>query len=132
MRRDAAARRAIEEADLDQERLVDLLDRVRLFGERRRPSCSRRPARPELLDDGEQQLAVDLVEAVIVDLEHLQRVVRDVGCDVARPRAPARSRAPGAAGGWRCAACRGERRGDLDARLLVDLNAEDLAPSVAG
>ena len=38
-RRHAAARRAIEEADLDQERLVDVLDRVLLFADRRRDAC---------------------------------------------------------------------------------------------
>ena len=64
-----------------------------------------RPA-AELVDDRPQQLAIDFVEAVLVHLEQLQRGVRDVEGDGARRRAPARSRARGAAAGWRCAACR--------------------------
>ena len=63
-------------------------------------------AAAELVDDRPQQLAIDLVEAVLVDLEQLQRGVRDLERDGARRRAPARSRARGAAAGWRCAACR--------------------------
>ena len=39
-RRHAAARRAVEEADLDQERLVDVLDRVVLLADAPRRGCS--------------------------------------------------------------------------------------------
>ena len=45
-RRHAAARRAIEEADLDQERLVDVLDRVAFLADRRGDACRARPDRP--------------------------------------------------------------------------------------
>ena len=54
-----------------------------------------------------QELAVDLVEAVFVDFEHAAaprgRSSRSISSAACRPR---RSRARGAAGGWRCAACR--------------------------
>src|ERR1035441_4977044 len=65
-----SARRPVEETNLDEEWLVDFLDRVWLFGERRRQGVhAHRPALV-FLDDGQQQLAVDLVEAVAIDLEH--------------------------------------------------------------
>ena len=43
---DAAARRALDEAELEQVRLVDVLDRVRLLAERRRRASTARPGRP--------------------------------------------------------------------------------------
>jgi len=60
--------RAVEEAVLQKVRLVDVLDRVRLplIG-RREALISDRPS-TELLDDREQQPAVDVVEPVPVDL----------------------------------------------------------------
>src|ERR1039457_1424207 len=69
MRRDAPARRPVEETNLDEEWLVDFLDRVRFFGQRRRQRVH--ADRPTLvfLDDGQQQLAVNLVEAVAIHLE---------------------------------------------------------------
>ena len=44
-RRDAAARRALEESELNQERLVDVLDGVGLLAGRRRQAARARPAR---------------------------------------------------------------------------------------
>src|SRR5687768_10833954 len=66
LRRDSAPRRAVEEPDLQQEGLVDVLDGVGLLADRRRQRAH--PHRPaaELVDDGEEQLAVDLVEPVLV------------------------------------------------------------------
>src|ERR1035441_3952280 len=79
-----AAWGAIEKANLDEEWLVDFLDRVRFFGERRRQGVhAHRPALV-FLDDGQQQLAVDLVEAVTIDLEHLQRGLGGWLVDLAR------------------------------------------------
>ncbi len=49
--RDAAARRAIEEADLDQIRLVDVLDRVLLLADRGRQAVEPDRAAAELVDD---------------------------------------------------------------------------------
>ena len=66
-----AARRTIKEADLYQERLIHLFDGVSLF----RQSCRQRiqPDGPSLvfLDDGHQQFAVNLIEAVLIDFQHL-------------------------------------------------------------
>ena len=77
----APARRALDEAELQQVRLVDVLDRVRLLAERR---GERREAdRPavELVGDRAQQLARLAVEALLVDLEQLERLARDLGRD---------------------------------------------------
>ena len=82
-RGDTAARRAIEKAGLDQERLVDVFDRVLFFADGGRDAVDAHRAAAELVDDGSQQLAIDLVEAVIVDLEQLQRRARDLGVDPA-------------------------------------------------
>src|ERR1039457_7728138 len=65
-----SARRPVEETNLDEEGLVDLFDRVGLFGERWRQRVHAHRAALILLDDGQQQLAVNLVEAVAIDLEH--------------------------------------------------------------
>src|SRR5678816_289633 len=74
--RHTAARRAIEEACLNEEGLVNVLDRVLLLvnsgGETVDPD---RPA-VELIDDRSQQLAIHFVEPVLVHLEQLQRVDR--------------------------------------------------------
>ena len=72
---------ALEKADLDQEGLVDVLDRVLFLADRRGDRVEADRAAAELLDDRAQQLAVDLVEAVLVDLEQLERRVRDVERD---------------------------------------------------
>ena len=63
-------------------------------------------AAAEAFDDRREELAVDLVEAEFVDFEHLQRVAGDRDVDLPFALAPRRNRARGAAGGWRCAACR--------------------------
>ncbi len=73
---DPSSWRAVQKTDLDEERFVDFLNGVGLFreggGERVYPH------RPALifLDDGQQQLAVDVIETVLVDLEHLQGGLR--------------------------------------------------------
>ena len=64
-RRDAAARRALEKADLDEKRLVDVLDRVALLAERRGQAADADRPAAELLDDRQQQPAIDLVEPVL-------------------------------------------------------------------
>src|SRR5208337_5439399 len=79
----SSARRAVQKSDLDEERLIDFLDGVSLLRQRR---CQRvHPHWPALvlLDDAEQQLAVNLVEAVAIDLEHLQRRLRRRFVDLA-------------------------------------------------
>src|SRR5262245_60931505 len=73
LRRHAAARRAVEVALLDQERLVDVLDRAAILadrgGERVQPDGS--PA--VFLDERTQERAVHAVEAGLVDLETRER-----------------------------------------------------------
>ena len=86
-----------------------------------------RPTGPaaEFLDDRLQQPAIDLVESALVHLEQ-RRARRAPPSDViARRRAPARSRAPAAAAGSRCAACRGLRRAISPRGLAVDRHAEN-------
>src|SRR5437867_10558667 len=61
--RDPAAGRAVDEADLQQVRLIDVLDRVGLLADGRREGADADRPSPELVDDGEEQLAVHLVEA---------------------------------------------------------------------
>ena len=46
MRGHASAWSAVEKSDLDEERLVDFFDRVRLLRQRRRQRVHARPARP--------------------------------------------------------------------------------------
>ena len=106
LRHDAAARRALQEAELEQVRLVDVLDRVRLLADRGGERREADRAAVELLDDRPQQRAVDALEPALVDLEQVERLARDLGRDRALMRAPRRSRAPAAGAGWRCAACR--------------------------
>src|SRR6266511_831137 len=73
-----SARRALDEPELQQVRLVDVLDRVRLLaesdGERRQ---SDRTA-AEAFDNRTQQLAVDAFEAELVHLVQLERFARDL------------------------------------------------------
>ena len=100
-------RGAHEQALLDEERLVDVLDGLgRLAdadGQGRQPDRSAAEALAERRQDG----PVDLVEAELVDPEHGQAVVGGGRRRWCRRRAPRRSRAPGAAAGWRCGACPG-------------------------
>ena len=73
----AAAGGAVEEAVLQEVRLVDVLDRVGLLADGRGEGVHARPAAAELLDDGEEEAAVHLVEAVGVDLEEGEGVAGD-------------------------------------------------------
>src|SRR4029079_7615402 len=69
----ATARRALEEAELEQERLVDVFDGLCFLTERNRKR--REPDGPaaELLHDGAKQLAVEAFEPCAVHLEQRQR-----------------------------------------------------------
>src|SRR6185369_6248811 len=73
LRGDASAGCAVQKSNLDEEGFVDFLYCIRFFRERcRQRAHSDRPTLI-LLDDGEQQLAIDLVESMLVDFEHLER-----------------------------------------------------------
>ena len=80
---DPPARRALEEAELEQVRLVDVLDRVGLLAERDGERREADRAAAELLGDRRQQLAVDALEPAAVDLEQLERLAGDVVRDLA-------------------------------------------------
>ena len=72
---DAALRRAVEEAEPQQERLVDVLDGLRLLGQDGAPSAwTPDRAGLELLDDRGQELAIRGVEAQVVDVEDRHRL----------------------------------------------------------
>ena len=75
---DAAAGGPLEETELEQVRLVDVLDRVRLLAQRDRQRGKPDRAAVEALDDGAQQLAIDRLEATLVDLEQLEGLAGDV------------------------------------------------------
>src|SRR5690348_3476848 len=78
---ETAARRALNEALLQKERLDDLLDGVAGFAER---SCDRLdPDRPaaESFGDQFQIAAIECIEAALVDLEPCQRFIRGGGVD---------------------------------------------------
>src|SRR5262245_31389545 len=73
-RRPAAARGALEEPDLDKIGFVDLLERLAVLPDRRRERRQSDRSAAELFEDRGQDAAVDLVEAVAVHLEPLERV----------------------------------------------------------
>src|SRR5687767_6765900 len=74
--RDAAARCAIEKACLNQERLVDILNRVLVFVDRGGQAVHANRTAAELVDDRLQQFAIDFVESLCIDLEELERIAR--------------------------------------------------------
>src|SRR5262249_39749891 len=66
---DAPARGSLEEAELQEERLVDVLDRVRLLAERDRNRRETDRAAAELVRNRRQELAVCSLETGLVDLQ---------------------------------------------------------------
>src|ERR1039458_5547541 len=66
----AAAGRSVEESDLDEERLVDFFEGVLLLGQGSGQRAQPYWSAVLLLDNGEQEAAVDFVEAVGVHFEH--------------------------------------------------------------
>ena len=68
------ARRALDQAALEQVGLVDVLDRVLLLAHRDRERREPDRAAAELLADRAQDLAVEAVEARVVDLEQVERL----------------------------------------------------------
>ena len=104
--RDPAARGALEEAALEQERLVHVLDRLGLLAHRDRERGEpHRLARERAAQRGEHR-PVDLVETERVDLEQRERGRARSRGRRCRRREPPRSRVRAAATGSRCGACR--------------------------
>ena len=77
-RGDPTAGRALEHARLQQERLVHLLDRLRLLRHRHRERVQADRLAAERVAQRGEDGAVDLVEAELVDLEQLQRDTREI------------------------------------------------------
>src|SRR5688572_26534624 len=78
-RGDPPARRALQETLLDEERLVEVLDRAALLADRRGDRLDAGRSAAVLLDDRAEDLAVDLVEAVLVHLQQTERAPRRLG-----------------------------------------------------
>src|SRR4051794_6488154 len=81
---DAAARGALDEALLEQIRLVDVLERVLLLGDDDREGRQAYGAAVELLDDRAEDLAVEAVEAFVVDFHEVEGGGGDLRVDGAR------------------------------------------------
>ena len=79
----AAAWGAIEKPDLDEERFVDFFECVFFFSQGCGQRAQTHRAATVFVDDRQQQLAVDLIEAVRVNLKHGQRGVCRGAVDVA-------------------------------------------------
>ena len=82
----AAARRALEQAALQQERLVHVLDGLGRLADRDRERAEPDRAARERAAQRVEDRPVDLVEAELVDLEQRERVARGVGAST-RPSA---------------------------------------------
>lgn len=67
---DPATRRALQETELDQVRLVDIHDCVRLLARRRRHRLDADRAAIELINNCRQDTAVGVVQAEVVNIEH--------------------------------------------------------------
>ena len=70
---DPALRRPVDEAEAQQERLVDVLDRLDLLGQDGGQRRHADRSRGELLDDRGQELAIGRIEALVVDLHRAHR-----------------------------------------------------------
>ena len=80
---DAAARGAVEEADLNQEGLIDLFESILLFGECGSERVQAYRAAVIFFDDGAKQAAVELVEAVGINFQHFKSRDRSGTVDAA-------------------------------------------------
>src|SRR5258708_170115 len=78
LRRHATARRPGEKPDLDEVGLVDVLDSLRLLGQRGGDRVQSDRAALELQDQGLQQLAIHRLEADLVNFQHGKRLPCDL------------------------------------------------------
>lgn len=69
----AAARGALEEAELEEVRFVDVFDRFSFFLRGRRERAEADRSAVEFFDNREEQMTVDGIEAEWVDREHGER-----------------------------------------------------------
>ena len=105
-RQQPAARRALDEALLDEIGLDDVLDGVARFGQARRDRLDADRPAAEVAGDHRQVAPVELVETERVDLQPGQRLVGDPAVDRRRHARPRRSRAPASGDARQCGACR--------------------------
>src|SRR3982751_2624420 len=75
------ARRTLQKSVLDEERLVDFLERARILADRGGDGADADRPAVELLDDGLEDARVHVVESELIDLEELQRVGGDFAID---------------------------------------------------
>ena len=123
-RRLAAAGRALEEALLDQERLVDLLDRPGLFAHGRGHGVQTHGTAVEFLDDRSENLVVHLVQSARVDVQRREGDARDFQVDVpfALDHCEVAHAAQQGVGDTRRAA---RTQGHFVGRVVVDRDVED-------
>ena len=76
--------RALDEALHDEERLIDLLYRAAVLADGGGNGGDAYGTAAELVDDGQQDAVVYLVESVLVDVQGCQRYLGDAGIDAAR------------------------------------------------
>src|SRR5579864_4249666 len=81
----APSRGAVEKPYLHQEWLINLFDCVRLFSQDRSQGIHPNRAALILFDNRQQQSPIDLIKAVLVHFQHLQRRFRRGFVDSASP-----------------------------------------------
>ena len=80
----APTRSTLDEAFLDKERLVHLLNGTRVFAQRRGNGGKAYGATLELVDDSSQYLVVNLVEPITVDVQCFEGIAGNLRVDAAR------------------------------------------------
>ena len=120
----ATARRAHDEAFLDEERLTDLLDGAGVLAHRRGDGVDTHRAALELIDDGREDLVVHVVKAVLVHVEGLQADAGNVDGDgtVALDLGEVADTAQQQVGNTRRATT---ATGNLEGRRVVDGHTQD-------
>ena len=73
----AATRRTLDETFLDEEGFIDFLDGAGVFADGRSNGGDAYGAALELVNDGQENLAVDEVEAVAVDVQGFEGIFGD-------------------------------------------------------
>ncbi len=125
----AASQNTVKKADLDQERLIHFFESVFFFGERRGQRTKADGPAVVLLNDGEQQAAIDLVEAVCIHFKHGKSCVGRGAIDIARTAHKCACRERGVAGDWQCAAFRASTPAISASAIPVDQGLASLRRS---
>ena len=126
---DASARGAIEHADLHQIRLVHFFDGIFFFAENGSESAEADGTTAIFIQQGNHQIAIDFIEAVLIDAEHLEGILGDLAGDTAvgayfREVAGASQQA---IGDPRCAAA---TSGNFFSTALIQLNIQDFGGAI--